>query len=117
MIKKVTQKCIDNDFFTTLVPDEDDMKNFIKACSDDELDRLEALDMETGYNAEDPNDKFDYFKHLPRPMMRDMIAENLPSLKASVDNKFISKLQKSIDRKSADSLNRKFLIKNLRTTF
>lgn len=56
LIKKVVQKCIDNNFFTTLVPEKDDMESFIEACSEDELFRLEALDMETGYNAEDPND-------------------------------------------------------------
>lgn len=71
------------------------MKEFLGACSEDELKRLEDLNMELGYNADDSNDKIDYFKHLPSQLQQKVIDEFQPGSNVSNEQykEIIDKLQ------------------------
>ena len=76
--KEARDKCFESGLFKTAIKDEDDFKNFFTVeCSDEDIKRILAINMETGYIDRDPSalhaedddkyyeDKMDFFNKMP----------------------------------------------------
>ena len=71
--KRVIKKCDKAKLFFTAIKDEDDRETIFDNCTMAQLERIDKVDLDIGYDENDKIDKMDFFNRLPDEVKRSFI--------------------------------------------